>query len=628
MAIHQPALKMESDNLDPRLRGAGSSGEMPTSIPASIALLAPTLSAPIAAPPMMSADSGRNDEQIPIHTSAPPAPEQPHESAIPSTTVSAVASAPLYSTTTAEATSASSWTRQPPAILSPSTPQITALLPHNSPQTNPEGAPASNDPKRARACEACRGLKVRCEPTDPSNPDANTPCKRCSKAGRQCIVTAPTRKRAKKADSRVAELEKKIDALTASLHANSRPTGSSGSPPDAAMANGVPEPTSTPTPTPAPVPSQVGHIPYPGSGAPLSTQWSTAPVPASQPPISHETPKTTPFNSTFMVAAGAKRKFNEVVSDITDTASSRPSNMSTSAPPPSGPIEHNFSDIVDRGIISMKKAEELWERYVIHMVPHLPAVIFPPGTTAFEVRKHKPALFLSIMTAASSETPQIQKKLVKELMQMFAHKVIIVGEKYLELIQALHVAVIWYYPPDHFEELKFYQLVHIACVMAIDIGLGRKRSTGSKRMGSAPYTWRDHPYRKHPFPDPISIESRRVWLTCYFLASNTSMALHRPNLVRWTPFMAESMEILRTSPEAAKSDTYFCHLVWTHKISEEVGVQFQLDDLANSINIAENRTQHALRGFEYDLEKYSSNIPAELLLRRCPILSTLSMALL
>ena len=70
-----------------------------------------------------------------------------------------------------------------------------------------------NELKRPRACEACRGLKVRCVP----EPDGK--CKRCAKAGRQCVVTAPSRKRQKKSDSRVAELEKKIDVLTASLQA-------------------------------------------------------------------------------------------------------------------------------------------------------------------------------------------------------------------------------------------------------------------------------------------------------------------------------------------------------------------------------------------------------------------------
>lgn len=75
------------------------------------------------------------------------------------------------------------------------------------------------DLKRPRACDACRQLKVRCEP-DEKHPSGS--CKRCAKANRRCVVTPPTRKRQKKTDSRVSELEKKIDALTASLQASRR----------------------------------------------------------------------------------------------------------------------------------------------------------------------------------------------------------------------------------------------------------------------------------------------------------------------------------------------------------------------------------------------------------------------
>lgn len=77
-----------------------------------------------------------------------------------------------------------------------------------------QGDEQGEDAKRPRACEACRGLKVRCD-QDPTHPEQ--PCRRCAKAGRQCIITQPTRKRQKKSDTRVAELEKKLDALTAAL---------------------------------------------------------------------------------------------------------------------------------------------------------------------------------------------------------------------------------------------------------------------------------------------------------------------------------------------------------------------------------------------------------------------------
>ena len=73
-------------------------------------------------------------------------------------------------------------------------------------------AKAGVDSKRLRACEACRSLKVRCEP-DPNG----GPCKRCLKAGRKCEITAPSRKRQKKTDSRVSELEKQLADIQSQL---------------------------------------------------------------------------------------------------------------------------------------------------------------------------------------------------------------------------------------------------------------------------------------------------------------------------------------------------------------------------------------------------------------------------
>jgi hypothetical protein len=71
-------------------------------------------------------------------------------------------------------------------------------------------ANASNDQKRARACEACRGLKVKCE-LDSEHPER--PCRRCVKSQRNCVITQPTRKRQKKTDNRVAELEGQMKEL-------------------------------------------------------------------------------------------------------------------------------------------------------------------------------------------------------------------------------------------------------------------------------------------------------------------------------------------------------------------------------------------------------------------------------
>jgi len=259
----------------------------------------------------------------------------------------------------------------------------------------------------------------------------------------------------------------------------------------------------------------------------------------------------------------------------------------------------------------MVQACEFFARYNDHMAPHLPGVVFPSNMTAAELRRTKPVLFLSVMAAASSLNPPLQRTLTNELMQVFAERVIVTGKKSLELVQALQVAVIWYYPPEHFEELKFYQLLHIAAVMAIDLGLGRTKQFRGGLRKHFPSHMPNHPLRKQPMEDPTSLEARRAWLTCYFLATNSSMALHRPNLIRWTPFMAECVDVLESAPEAALTDGYLCQLILAHKLAEEVGIHFSMDDPASTPNIAEPRTQYALKGFERELDRHITSVPKE-----------------
>ncbi|KAJ4412877.1 hypothetical protein N0V85_003654, partial [Neurospora sp. IMI 360204] len=231
--------------------------------------------------------------------------------------------------------------------------------------------------------------------------------------------------------------------------------------------------------------------------------------------------------------------------------------------------------------------------------------------TADKLRRSRPILFHAVMAAAAGEVPPVQKILTNELMKRFAEEVMVIGNKSLELVQAIQVATIWYWPPERFEELKFYQLLHIAAVMAIDLGLGRQRQPRGGLRNGIPTTIRDKIMYKPPPPDPTSIEARRAWLTCYFLATNTSMALHRPNLIRWSSFMEESVKILETSPEAAPTDKYLCHLIWTHRLADEVGINF-FDDHNSGSSITIPRTQHLLSYFEHKLDEYQKSLPDDM----------------
>ena len=458
-------------------------------------------------------------------------------------------------------------------------------------------ADGAADAKKSRACEACRGLKVRCEP---DLDDETAPCKRCKKAGRNCVVTAPTRKRQKKTDSRVSELEKKIDALTASLQARAAPLSQ-------ATAHAHRPSTDSHTTAygggiwsnngPRGSVAGGGWAGDSSSGAASSSpgRASLSGGPQQRMPSVYDRPPD--------AVAGMKRKGTDLREDESSISPARTSSARNSRP-----------DMIERGLITTERAAELFLRYKNNMLRHLPAVVFPPSTSVMELRRSKPYLFLAIMAASSSESPALQRTLQQELLEMFAEKIVVVGEKNMELVQALQVAVIWYWPPEHFEELKFYQLVHMAAVMALDIGLGKK--SGARR-GMQGFSWREHPFRRHPQPDPTSLECRRAWLTCHFLSANTAMSLHRPNLIRWTPFMTESFNILRSSPDAAPTDKYLCHLIWSHRMAEDIGVQLSMDDPDASVNILDPRTQYTLRGLERDLDVYVGSVPQEMMQRKC-----------
>ncbi|PGG98791.1 hypothetical protein AJ80_09475 [Polytolypa hystricis UAMH7299] len=481
---------------------------------------------------------------------------------------------------------------------------------------HPAGAAAagdviSTDPlldlKRPRACEACRQLKVRC---DPDNDHPHGWCKRCIKANRRCVVTAPTRKRQKKADSRVAELEKKIDALTASLQAS--------------RARSQPAASSQPPEEEFPTSRWLGQVTNRAS-----SEWRRQNGASSGSPTSlagHKRGiggnlKANLRGSGFFppLVSRSHSPGGELSSAGKDASSTNNGDdVSGSWPPLFASLEaatkglrcdNEYTDVIDRGVVDTETATLAFNRYVHNMAPQFPAVVFPPGTMMSEIRRLKPVLFLAIMSISiGAFRPQLQHSLANELHRVLADRTVIRGEKSLELVQAILLTVLWYAPPDHFEELKFYQLIHMAAVMGMDIGMNRRANPKSaKSLGM----WRELMGKK-AFPlDNDAPETRRAWVGCYFMAVNASMSLRRPLLVRWLPYLDECLDILQNSPNSLPSDKALAHWLELVHIGEEISFQFSMDDPASNANITNPKIQYALKGFEKRLEEWRKEVPQE-----------------
>lgn len=171
----------------------------------------------------------------------------------------------------------------------------------------------------------------------------------------------------------------------------------------------------------------------------------------------------------------------------------------------------SYGDVIDRGVISLELADTLINIHARDLMKFCPAVVFPAGTIASELRRSKPVLCLSVIAAASIVVDAgVAAVLNREMIQLYADQLFIQAEKSLELIQALLLMTVFYYPPDSPSKLQHYQYINIAATMALEIGLALKCrvSENSRATGAE-----DGVY------DGYMAEQARALLGCYHLAS-------------------------------------------------------------------------------------------------------------
>ncbi|KAJ6185192.1 hypothetical protein N7519_006493 [Penicillium mononematosum] len=447
---------------------------------------------------------------------------------------------------------------------------------------SPDPHDTAGDTKRSRACEPCRQLKVRCDP-DPTHPDGS--CKRCAKARRTCVVTAPTRKRQKKTDSRVAELERKIDALTATLQAShstgalfSGGAGQSPSGRDEQLAGrrwmgGEPKMAGMKR-------QHTGEV-KDSSGGLLAPRYSRPGSPSAEQIPSH-----------------ASTHWRRPVGG--DPAPSLPKHEAA----------NEFADMIDRGIIDYKTANAAFDRYIHQMAPELPFVVFPSGTTMGEVRRNKPYLFLAIIAAAVAVfNSDAQPILVNEFYRLIAEHVVVKGQKSLELVQAILVCSIWYLPPDNFDEIKFFTLTHMAAVMAMELGLNRRISDNRRSFNMI----RELIIKKPSGPafDPDGPEARRTWVGCYFLSVQMSAAMRRVHLITWQPYMDQCLEILETHPDALPSDRNLKWWIKLGSIMEDSSHHFSDEDPGSITSFADSKVWYNIKVFEDRLAQWREGVPRD-----------------
>ena len=266
---------------------------------------------------------------------------------------------------------------------------------------NEQGPRTASSQPFNRACDACRAHKVRCLP----NPAGSSKtCQRCMRTDRQCIFTAPQkRKQRKRTDTRVAELEREVQAMRALFDRK---------------------------------PDIIEEEPADFEEQP------------SKPNASRSTATTSAVSSEF-IGSGSSPGSKSPHDDHT------PRDWS---PPAFSP----HTDVVEREILTMEEANQLFQSYNNDLTQYYPTVVFPPEVSAADLRRTKPTLFLAVISAAAAKVdPHLYSILNTEVLSSYAHRTVVKSEKSLELVQAIIITTVWYFPPGKYAKLKFYEYIHM-----------------------------------------------------------------------------------------------------------------------------------------------------------------------
>ncbi|KAF2867487.1 hypothetical protein BDV95DRAFT_502725 [Massariosphaeria phaeospora] len=383
--------------------------------------------------------------------------------------------------------------------------------------------------RTSQACERCRSLKTRCLPSE--KPGA---CQRLCFASKRELtcVWAETPRRAKRirGPSRILQVEQKIDGLVASLTTPATKPAATSSPEDAPAATNQP---------------QMQRPLAPGSWLPVPSSFAPE---IEQPDPAAETSRDVESTQQYLEKL-------RVIHDFSDNAdmSQPPTFNKTSRPEPSVDNE-----LVNE-LLSTGTADSLLNEYRT-MVKSFPFVPLAPDTTAQQLHKEKSMLFLAIITAASWEDHGRQMKLDKIYRTEIANHTIIRPRRTLSLVQSVLVYLTWYHFTFSHKTQQIYFMQQLAIGLALEIGLHQKTRTVLEIPGRP----------KPPLPSPHMLRERqRTYLGCYFLASIISVGLQKPNLLKYSDYMAECGHNLQSEREYP-TDEIIGHLIELRRIEGQI----------------------------------------------------------
>ncbi|KPM43980.1 hypothetical protein AK830_g2648 [Neonectria ditissima] len=258
-------------------------------------------------------------------------------------------------------------------------------------------------------------------------------------------------------------------------------------------------------------------------------------------------------------------------------------------------------DPLSTGLVGHKQAEELYWAFCHSFAPLYPIVHVPESWTYEATRRVRPALFRAILTAASTSTdPSLSPALFVDTGKYLAAKVVVAGEKSLDLIQALLVLSTWQQPPEKFQGLKFSQHAQMAATMVMDL-----QSSNDEQY-------------KIPEPDQTMmpsdnlLETCRSFPACYFLCSSIALSFRRPSVLRYGPWVERCIKTLEMAPFLHLNDSRLLAWVKLQRLAEESLAMVGFDE-ASPVDFSDARTRFILKHCGDSVTRWRQSIAKDIM---------------
>jgi hypothetical protein len=177
----------------------------------------------------------------------------------------------------------------------------------------------------------------------------------------------------------------------------------------------------------------------------------------------------------------------------------------------------------------------LMEVFSKKMFPHFPFLMIPPHTTAEELRREKPFLYLNISMIACQNAPR-QREIVDAVQEYVAEHIVIKGEHSLDLLQGLLLNVAWFVSVSRFPRICDHptnvpktedapsnvrsttQLdTNVHLIVAQSFSLGLNQEMAYQKSLNYPLTYLKDTINEDHHSPVRTLEERRTYLGCYYL---------------------------------------------------------------------------------------------------------------